>query len=235
MTNDLKQHFLTAIKCDPKFSEAHFQLAIIYNEEGKYESAEKHLKEARKITNKNIEEIEYKAELLMKKFQFQNAKEQYFKAQSKRKHCSEINYQLSNIYLINKKYILAQQTLEASIKLNPSFSKAYRDLGILFMTEGKHDEARLQIEKAIDIDYSDSISHYNLGLIMKRSKDYHDAEQHFLSALDINPKFVKCMLELAFLYLITNDKSNAINLYNKAKLIDNKVFDEKIEKFILSK
>jgi hypothetical protein len=40
-------------------------------------------------------------------------------------------------------------------------------------------------------------------------KDYDDAEQHFLSALDIDPELVNCKVELAALNLITDQKEEA--------------------------
>ena len=44
---------------------------------------------------------------------------------------------------------------------------------------------------------------------MFQIKDYNDAEQHFLSALDINPKFVDCIVELADLKFKINKNNEA--------------------------
>ena len=50
-------------------------------------------------------------------------------------------------------------------------------------------------------------------------KNYKDAEQHFLSALDINPQFVDCMVELADMKLKINQGQEAKKYYLKAKEI----------------
>ena len=54
---------------------------------------------------------------------------------------------------------------------------------------------------------------------MKQTKDFSDAEQHFLSALDINPKYVDCILEMAILQLDMDQKKKAQKFYHKARTI----------------
>ena len=88
--------------------------------------------------------------------------------------------------------------------MNPFKSHYYRDLGILLFQQYQLEDARFQLEKALDLNYADSQSHFNLGKIMSQMKNYKDAEQHFLSALDINPEFVDCKIELADLQLKIN-------------------------------
>ena len=133
----------------------------------------------------------------MEKFQFQQAKQQFIKAHDKRNHCAEVYYQQS-IYFQNQKNTDKQQvSLENSIKINPSQSDFHRDLGILLSQKNQLDDARFQLDEALDLSYADYQSHFNLGKIMFQMKNYEEAEQHFLSALDINPKFIDCLIKLA--------------------------------------
>lgn len=218
-SDNLKVHLLKALDVDPEFSEAHFQLGIIYWKYGDQKEAETHFREAIASGSKEAREIEKHGEALLKKFQFQNAKFLFMKAQEKKHHCSRVNFQLSNYYADLNKTAKAQTCLKNSIKLNPTSSKAHRNLGILLYKQKSYDAARLHIEKALDLDYSDCLSHLNLGMIMKQNKDYTDAELHFLSALDINPKYVDCMLEMANLQLIMKNKIKAKKYYQKARKI----------------
>ena len=82
------------------------------------------------------------------------------------------------------------------------------------------------------MDYSDSKSHFNLGKIMIIMKDFEDAEQHFLSALDINPKFADCMVELAQLKLRMKQDQEAKEYYIKAKEITPKLKHPELEKIM---
>ena len=67
---------------------------------------------------------------------------------------------------------------------------------------------------------------------MVLTKDYEEAEQHFLSAMDINIKFVDCMIEMARLQLLINNKKDAKKYYLQAKEINPKIKDRVLEKVI---
>ena len=232
MSNELINHFVKAIASDPKFSEAHFQLALLYKKLGQIKNAEIHFKKAINLDEKKIIKIQEKAESLIKKFQFQNAKSQFIKAQKKKDNCAEINLYLAEFYNQQQKISKAIACLESSIKLNVNYSKAYRELGVLLYNQKQYDQARFQIEKALDIDYSDSKAHYTLALLMKQTKDYFDAEQHFLSALDINPKYVDSMIQLAYINLDQNKKELAQKYYLEAKAIRPEISEPELEKQI---
>ena len=219
MQSDLKIHFIKALETNPHFSEAHLQLALLYQDEGDNLNVENHFNSAIVSDSKQAHKLEKRGGELIKKFQFQHAKQQFIKAQNKRNHCAEVYYQQS-IYFQSQKKTKEQQTaLENSIKMNPSQSDFYRDLGILLYQQNRLDDARFQLEKALDLNYADSRSHFNLGKIMHQMKDYEDAIQHLLSALDITPKFVECMVELADIKLKINNEKEAKEYYLKAKEI----------------
>ena len=224
-SDNLKAHLLKALAVDPKFSEAHFQMALMYQEDGDRKMAEAHFNKAIESDNQQTLEIEKRSEELLRKFQFQNAKILFIKAQEKKLHCAKVYFQLSSLYEYQNKLAKAETCLKKSITLNPASSKAHRNLGILFSQQKSYDVARLHIEKALDLNYSDCLSHLNLGIIMKQSKDYVDAEIHFLSALDINPKYVVCMLEMAHLQLIMNNQKKAKKYYKKAQNISPNIKD----------
>jgi len=226
---DLKDHFIKALEAEPNFSEAHLQLALLYKEEEDHNNVTKHFDLAISSDIEEVEKLEEKGDELIKNFQFQNAKEQFMKAQEKKLHCSSVYLQQS-IYLNGlNKIKLAQSALENCIKLNPTHSAAHRDLGILFANGGQLDDARLHLDKSIDIDYSDSMSHFHLGKVMILMQDFEDAEQHFLSALDINPIFSDCMIEMVHLKLKMKKYQEAKEYYIRAKEITPAVKNPKLE------
>ena len=216
---DLKDHFIHALKAQPKFSEAHLQLALLYKEEGDDKNTIKHFESAISADFEEAERLEGKGDELLKNFQFQNAKEQFMKSQKKKIHCSGVYFQQSNYYSVQGQNKLAQYALKNCIKMNPIQAKAHRDLGLLLINEKQLDDARFHLEKSIDIDYSDSKSHFNLGKIMIIMKDFDDAEQHFLAAMDINPKFSECMIEMALLKLKMKQDKDAKKYFLKVQNI----------------
>ena len=92
---DLKDHFIKALEANPGYSEAHLQLALIYHKEDDDINTVKHFKAAIVSDLKEVESLENKGNDLIKKYQFQNAKNCFIKSQNKKNHCAEIYYQLS--------------------------------------------------------------------------------------------------------------------------------------------
>ena len=232
MQTDLKTLFLKALDTDKNYSEAHLQLALLYQGEKDYKNVEKHFDAAIISDCKDSKMLDDKGDELLKKSQFQNAKEQFLKAQEKKNHCANVYYQQSKYLLNQLKINDALNSLENSIKMNPSISEVQREYGILLSSNNQIDNARFHLEKSLDINYGDSISHYHLGMIMVKMKDYEDAEQHFLSALDIDPKLVDCFVELASLKLIIDQKNEAKEYYEKAKLISPDLKHSALEKIM---
>ena len=66
---DLKDHFLQALKTQPKFSEAHLQLALLYHEEGDDRNTITHFKSAISADLEEAEKLEEKGDELMQNFQ----------------------------------------------------------------------------------------------------------------------------------------------------------------------
>ena len=215
----LKGYLLKALDGDPKFSEAHFQLALMYQDDGNHKEAETHFRKAIESDIKQTREIEIRGNKLLKIAQFQNANVLFMKAQEKKYHCARVNLQLSSLFENQNKSAKAQICLKNSIELNPTSSKAHRNLGILLLKQKNYDTARLHIEKSLELDYSDILSHLNLGMILKQKRDYADAELHLLTALDINPKYVVCILEMAHLQLMMKNLLEAKKYYQKARKI----------------
>jgi len=232
LQTDLKTLFLKALDTDKNYSEAHLQLALLYQDEKDCKNVEKHFDAAIISDCKDAKMLDDKGEELLKKSQFQNAKEQFVKAQEKKNHCADVYYQQSKYLLNQLKINEALNSLGNSIKMNPSISEVQREYGILLSSDNQIDNARFHLEKSLDINYGDSISHYHLGMIMVKMKDYEDAEQHFLSALDIDPKLVDCFVELASLKLIIDQKNEAKEYYEKAKLISPDLKHSALEKIM---
>ena len=217
LQTDLKSLFIKALEADPDYSEAHLQLALIYQDEEDFQNVENHFNAAIQSDSKMVQKLEERGEGLLKKFQFQNAKKQFMKAQKKKNHCADVYFQQSKYFLNHKKTNEALESLSHSIEMNPTLSEVHRDYGILLSQGNQIDNARLHLEKSLDLNYGDSMSHFQLGMIMAKMKDYEDAEQHFLSALDIDPELVDCKVELVALKLITDQKEEAKNTTKKTK------------------
>ena len=103
-SDNLTGHLLKALDADSEFSEAHFQLALMYQKNGDQKGAETHLRKAIESDIKLAREIKKHGEKLLEKFQFQNAKILFMKAQTKKHHCAEAHFNFPISTKIKKKY-----------------------------------------------------------------------------------------------------------------------------------
>jgi tetratricopeptide (TPR) repeat protein len=71
-----------------------------------------------------------------------------------------------------------------------------------------------------------------MGKLMKQSKKYADSELHFLTALDINPKYAVCMLEITHLYLVMKNQMEAKKYYQKAREISPDISCEDLDRVL---
>jgi len=232
MTIDLKDHFIKALKSQPNYSEAHLQLALLYQEEGDIDNTLKHFESAISNDLEEIGKLEAKGDALLKNYQFQNAKKQYTMSQEKKVHCAKAYYLQSIYYNRLEQNKSAISCLVKCIKMNPARSEPHRDLGILFVKLQQLDDARINLEKALDCDYSDPISHFYLGKVMMSMNDFDDAELHYMSALDIKPNFSECILEMALLKFLNKLDQDASKYYLEAKEIDPSIKHPELEKLI---
>ena len=74
LQTDLKSLFIKALEADPDYSEAHLQLALIYQDEEDFQNVENHFNAAIQSDSKMAQKLDERGEELLKKFQFQNAK-----------------------------------------------------------------------------------------------------------------------------------------------------------------
>ena len=64
------------------------------------------------------------------------------------------------------------------------------------------------------------------------AKEYLDAEQHFLSAMDIDPNFIDSMIELAKMKLDMNEVECAQKYYKMARSISANIKHPDLDKII---
>ena len=147
---EIKKHLLKALSLDSQFSKAHYQLALIDNSDGDIKSAENHLIKAIELDLIKINRFEKKANNFLKKHQFQQANFLFLNSQEIKNNCANSYYTLSSIFVNQKKLSKAKNSLKKSINLYPEYSKAHRDLGILYLEEKNMDLTRKHLDLSLE-------------------------------------------------------------------------------------
>jgi len=128
-----------------------------------------------------------------------NLKSRFFK---NKEHPSQATFKRSLIhYQICKKYIeegnlnKAEFECKKAIKINPSFAKAYMNLGVVYYKRGEFKLAEEEFKKALknigkDI-YNKAIIYYNLGTVYKNLKDLDKSWECFKKSYQLKSEVLE--------------------------------------------
>jgi tetratricopeptide (TPR) repeat protein len=87
--------------------------------------------------------------------------------------------------------------LKRAVELD-AYQGGYADLGALYVSTARHDEARKALDKAVALDWNDAAAHKELGcLLLTGDGNARAAEQEFRQARKIDPPSVRAAIGLA--------------------------------------
>ena len=81
----------------------------------------------------------------------------------------------------------AIETFQKVLRLNPSHRETHKDLGIIYWQRGETGKALESLSRAFDLGIRSAELHYYLGLACEGAGAPDQAEEHFRSALALNP------------------------------------------------
>ncbi|HJL73919.1 MAG TPA: tetratricopeptide repeat protein [Candidatus Marinimicrobia bacterium] len=90
--------------------------------------------------------------------------------------------------------------LQKAVQLDPGNNAAIRNLAQTYYDIGDTEESIATYEKAIRISVDMKTKadlHFNLGVLYNQAGDFDASEDHFISALDLNPEDIEAILGMA--------------------------------------
>jgi protein O-GlcNAc transferase len=103
-----------------------------------------------------------------------------------------------------------------AINMDPKFTKAYVNLGVLLKNKGKIMEAKDHFDKAIKINPKEAYAYSNLGNIYRAEGRNLLAENYYKKAIKFNKKHAESYNNLGVIYQLEGDLKKAKKYYNKA-------------------
>ena len=114
----------------------------------------------------------------------------------------------------------AKKTYEKMISLYPSFASGYYGLATIYDDEKSYDKAIFYYEECLQYDNTYDSAYFNLGGIFEDLKDYQKAKINYEKAIMFNPKSFWAYLNLGHIYEIENQNQRALELFLKAKTLE---------------
>jgi choline-sulfatase len=114
----------------------------------------------------------------------------------------------------------AQSAYEKTIAIQPNFSAAQRELGMLLFQRKNYAAAAPHLEKAIELGLEDAHLHNFLGICYNRTNRTLKAVREFQRAIELDPKLAEAHLNLAFAHQLLHHLKAAHEEYAAACKLD---------------
>lgn len=121
----------------------------------------------------------------------------------------------NNAYF-NKEYDKAKSFFLRSIELNPDFSEAYNNLGLVYHEQGNYTDAIECFHEMLEVFPNNSDAYYQLGSLYSLKGNYSDAIKYYKKAIELNPDNYDAYYFLGSRYKKQGNFSDAIKCYKKA-------------------
>ena len=103
-----------------------------------------------------------------------------------------------------------------SIELNPKFTKAYNNLGLIYKKLKKFPLAIEYYQKVLSIDSHFFQAHNNLGALYSAQNKFTQAAKQYKKALSINPDYPQAYNNLGYVCSLQEDFTQAIVHFSQA-------------------
>jgi tetratricopeptide (TPR) repeat protein len=210
-------YFLEAVKKNPNYGEAYFQIGYCSDKLGRYLEAIDFYKKAIGIKPGDFNSYNN----LCVAF---NHLGQYGEAVASCEKAIQIKPELAEAYnnlawSLNKlgRYQEAIKASKESIRIKPDFAIAHYNLGNNFSSLGNYQEAIKSYKEAIRIKFDYAESHLNLGAAYFKMSRYQEAIESYKQAVRIKFDLAEAHLNLGMAYLRLGDRGSALDEYKILK------------------
>lgn len=178
--------FHQASLADPKNPEPHLIAGSLLEKQHPAE-AEKEYQQALATDPGSIDAQTALANLYMRQRRFSDAEPLLQKLATLRPNDPSVHFQLGRMFAIAGKNDQAAAELQTGLRLDPSDSKAQRDLADLYIDMGKYDESQRLYEVLVASYPNDADLHYGFGRALLKAKKFPDAERELLKTVQLKP------------------------------------------------
>ena len=179
--------FRRALRDDPKFWEASYNLGIVFFNDKEYDKA---LQQFDNIIAAlpNFEKPYYGRGLIyVNKKEYSKAKEDFLKVTEFNPNDYKPFYHLGKISVQLKQYNEANDYLKKAAEINPDYSNIYYEMGNIYFAQRKYRQAVPHYKKTVDLNPDNIDAHEKLGESYYRIQVYYNAYSEFKKVLDANP------------------------------------------------
>jgi tetratricopeptide (TPR) repeat protein len=209
--------FENAIQLDPRFAEAHYQLAQCYLKESIWNGAYQELLSTADLQPQNVDALTDLAKLLLAAGKFQDARDRAAAALAVKPESFDAQLQIASADTALGNEDLAAEEGQKAIEFAPGRPEGYIVLALTEVKEKKLDKAEGSFQKAISTNAGFLPGRLLLGDFFQQLRRWPEAEEQFKAAIAVAPDNPSPRTALARLYLAQDRKTDAERTMAEAK------------------
>jgi tetratricopeptide (TPR) repeat protein len=209
--------FTNAVKFDPGYADAHFQLAESYLHLQQQARAYQELVRTVELRPEDFQARIEMANLLIEARNFQDAQEQVDVLLKKRPDDPGVHALASSLLAAQDKIPGAIAEMQRTIALAPNRWEPYLSVALLQLKGNDFYAAEASFKKVIELNPKAMQPRLVLGTYYQSQKRFDDAEKQFHDALALDPNTLDPSKALAGLYLAEGRKADAEEVLMQAK------------------
>ncbi len=130
-------------------------------------------------------------------------------------------------------YRKAEKLFTEMTQKYPDFSGSHANLGIIYASDGRDDDAEKQYKKAIKLNKNNPVVYNQLGILHRQNGRFKKAESAYKKAIKLDENYANAHINLGILYdLYMGDLKRAVNHYKHYQELSEKE-DKKVTMWIL--
>ncbi len=210
-------YFFEAIKTNPNYAEAYFQIGYCLAKLGRYPEAIEPYREAIRIKPDDVDTLNNLCVAYGILGRYPIAIEFCKKAIRIKADLPEAYNNLGWAYHRLGRYQEGIESCKQAIRLQPDFAMAHYNLGNNYAALKKFEDAIESYKQAIRIKYDYAEGHLNLGAAYNQTGRYEEAIESYKQAVVVKPGLSEAHLNLGMTYLRVGNRGSALEEYKILK------------------
>jgi tetratricopeptide (TPR) repeat protein len=128
----------------------------------------------------------------------------------------EVHNNLGNNFKVLGELDKAEQHYRAAIELNQQFVEAWKNLGLLLLSQQRYEEARQCLKAGLALRPEDCSLLTSMGNVHRLEEDFERAMALYENALALNPNYVTALNNLGLCYKLTEKPARAADYFDRA-------------------
>ena len=204
-TEEALRYLQEAVRLEPRYPEARYDLGTALLRKGELEEAVRHLTAAVKYNPTGANAYINLGKALLGQGKVDEAAAQLQAAVRLEPEDPQAHYNLGTVLALQGRGEAAIECYRTALKLNPAYAEAHGNLGVALMRKGSVKEGVTHLATASKLNPQNAEAHYNLGLALLEANYAQAAVEEFKVTVEMMPEAAGAHYHLA-LALTRQDK-----------------------------